>query len=130
MSNQTTGWQALRTFSAQSAAAESAPTSASAWVDAHSHGGGFFAKAKIAWGAVSTANSPSSVLFQVWYKQGSVILAGPRITFTISQGTIAETDLGVVGGVSIYITSLGITGGSSPTFTGKAYVTKYNSDEA
>jgi len=125
-----TGLKSIRAFASQSAAAEAAPTAASAFVDLLDQGGEHFKKAKLVAGALSTTGSPTSIKLQVWYRAGTVVVAGPQITVTVADGTMAEQDLGVIPAEGIYVTTLGITGGTTPTFTLPIYAFKYNDDDA
>jgi len=125
-----TALKLIRAFSSQAATAEGAPTTASAFVSLNDESGGHFTKAKLVAGALTTTGSPTSIKLQVWYKQGSVVVAGPQKTVTVADGAMSELDLGVVPSESFYVTSLGITGGSAPTFTMSVYGMKYNDDDA
>lgn len=125
-----TGLKLVRQFTTQAAAAESAPTAASAWVDLNDQGGQHFKKMKLLATAVTKTSTPTSTLFQAWHKVGDVIVAGKQFTLTYANGVLPEQDLGVVPGEAVYVTSLGTTGGTTPTFTMGIYAAKYNDDDA
>ena len=117
----------IRTFSAL-AAADSAPTSASAWVNLGSRGKNSI---EVRWGSGAVTGSPTSVTFSVWRKftaptggglagtSGGTVYIDRVYSKTILLADIAQATPDIVDfyGTEVFVTLASFDGGTTPAVT-------------
>lgn len=125
---QATALKTVRTFSSQTSA-ESAPTTASSWVNLVDEGGNHFGKARAFFGVPTLGNADNTVTIQIWGREGTKIFPIKQATMDTSSDTFDAIDLGVCPPAwSFYATVPVAVGGTTPEVSMVVYVQRYMDD--